>query len=57
MTGIGSGVESLESAMEHLTPRGVRLVGAIVEDPPIRVVHFAGPGGEPLYLCEQSDWR
>jgi catechol 2,3-dioxygenase-like lactoylglutathione lyase family enzyme len=54
---IGLGVESLEAAMEHLSARGVRFIGAIVEDPPIRIAHFAGPGGAPLYLCEQSEWR
>ncbi len=54
---IGLGVESLEAAMEQLSGRGVRFIGSIVEDPPIRVIYFAGPGGEPLYLCEQSEWR
>ncbi|MGO9933759.1 MAG: VOC family protein [Steroidobacteraceae bacterium] len=54
---IGLGVESLEATMKELSARGVRFIGAIVEDPPIRVVYFAGPGGTPLYLCEQSEWR
>ena len=54
---IGLGVESLESAMEALTARGIKFDGAIREDPPIRVIHFSGPGGVPLYLVEQSQWR
>jgi catechol 2,3-dioxygenase-like lactoylglutathione lyase family enzyme len=54
---IGLGVESLETAMQRLSARGVHFIGAIREDPPIRVAYFAGPGGEPLYLCEQSEWR
>jgi predicted enzyme related to lactoylglutathione lyase len=54
---IGLGVESLETAMEQLSARGVLFAGAIVEDPPIRIAHFSGPGGAPLYLCEQSSWR
>jgi catechol 2,3-dioxygenase-like lactoylglutathione lyase family enzyme len=37
--------------------RGVKFTGAIAEDPPVRIAHFAGPGGTPLYLCEQSEWR
>jgi predicted enzyme related to lactoylglutathione lyase len=54
---IGLGVESLEAAMERLAARGVKFMGTIVEDPPVRVAYFSGPGGAPLYLCEQSDWR
>ncbi|MGD0143683.1 MAG: VOC family protein [Rhizomicrobium sp.] len=54
---IGLGVASLETAMEQLKARGVQFVGAIVEDPPIRIANFMGPGGVPLYLCEQSEWR
>jgi predicted enzyme related to lactoylglutathione lyase len=54
---IGLGVASLEKAMEQLQARGVQFVGAIVEDPPVRIAHFEGPGGVPLYLCEQSEWR
>lgn len=54
---IGLGVDSLESAMEHLSGRGVKFVGPIAEDPPVRIAYFAGPGGVPLYLCEQSEWR
>jgi catechol 2,3-dioxygenase-like lactoylglutathione lyase family enzyme len=53
---IGLGVESLEAAMQRLAARGVKF-GPIAEDPPIRVAYFAGPGGTPLYLCEQSEWR
>jgi catechol 2,3-dioxygenase-like lactoylglutathione lyase family enzyme len=54
---IGLGVESLEETMKQLSARGVRFIGAIREDPPIRIAYFAGPGGAPLYLCEQSEWR
>ncbi len=54
---IGLGVESLETAMGQLSARGVSFIGAMREDPPIRVAYFAGPGGTPLYLCEQSEWR
>jgi lactoylglutathione lyase len=54
---IGLGVESLEAAMKQLSARGVRFIGTIREDPPIRIVYFADPGGAPLYLCEQSEWR
>ena len=54
---IGLGVESIESVMQSLAARGIRFDGAIVEDPPIRVVHFKGPGAAPLYLVEQSQWR
>ena len=54
---IGLGVESVEVAMESLTARGIHFSGPIVEDPPIRVVHFKGPGAVPLYLVEQSEWR
>jgi catechol 2,3-dioxygenase-like lactoylglutathione lyase family enzyme len=54
---IGLGVESLEAAMKQLSARGVGFIGAIREDPPIRIAYFAGPGGTPLYLCEQSEWR
>jgi catechol 2,3-dioxygenase-like lactoylglutathione lyase family enzyme len=53
---IGLGVDSLETAMEQLSARGVKF-GAIAEDPPVRIAYFAGPGGTPLYLCEQSEWR
>lgn len=54
---IGLGVDSLEATMAELSARGVEFVGAIAEDPPVRIAHFAGPGGVPLYLCEQSGWR
>jgi catechol 2,3-dioxygenase-like lactoylglutathione lyase family enzyme len=54
---IGLGVESLEASMQELSARGVRFIGPIREDPPIRIAYFAGPGGVPLYLCEQSEWR
>ena len=54
---IGLGVESLEVAMQRLSARGVKFIGAILEDPPVRVAYFSGPGGAPLYLCEQSEWR
>lgn len=54
---IGLGVASLEATMEELTARGVEFIGPIAEDPPVRIAHFAGPGGAPLYLCEQSGWR
>jgi catechol 2,3-dioxygenase-like lactoylglutathione lyase family enzyme len=54
---IGLGVESLEAAMEELKARGVDFPSAIVDDPPVRIVHFAGPAGVPIYLVEQSDWR
>jgi catechol 2,3-dioxygenase-like lactoylglutathione lyase family enzyme len=54
---IGLVIESLEAAMAQLSARGVSFIGAIKEDPPIRVAYFAGPGGTPLYLCEQSEWR
>ena len=54
---IGLGVDSLEAAMQRLTARGVKFIGAIAEDPPVRIAYFAGPGGTPLYLCEQSEWR
>jgi catechol 2,3-dioxygenase-like lactoylglutathione lyase family enzyme len=54
---IGLGVDSLEAAMPRLTARGVKFIGAIAEDPPVRIAHFEGPGGTPLYLCEQSEWR
>jgi catechol 2,3-dioxygenase-like lactoylglutathione lyase family enzyme len=54
---IGLGVESLEATMQQLTARGLRFIGPIREDPPIRIAYFAGPGGTPLYLCEQSEWR
>jgi predicted enzyme related to lactoylglutathione lyase len=54
---IGLGVESLEAAMQKLAARGVKFIGAITEDPPVRVAYFSGPGGTPLYLCEQSEWR
>jgi catechol 2,3-dioxygenase-like lactoylglutathione lyase family enzyme len=53
---IGLGVDSLDAAMQRLTARGVKF-GAIAEDPPVRVAYFAAPGGTPLYLCEQSEWR
>jgi len=29
---------------------------AVVEAP-VRIAYFAGPGGAPLYLGEQSEWR
>jgi catechol 2,3-dioxygenase-like lactoylglutathione lyase family enzyme len=54
---IGLGVESLEATMQQLSARGVRFIGPIREDPPIRIAYFSGPGGAPLYLCEQSEWR
>jgi catechol 2,3-dioxygenase-like lactoylglutathione lyase family enzyme len=54
---IGLGVESLEATMQKLSERGLRFIGPIREDPPIRIAYFAGPGGTPLYLCEQSEWR
>jgi catechol 2,3-dioxygenase-like lactoylglutathione lyase family enzyme len=54
---IGLGVESLEATMQQLSERGLRFIGPIREDPPIRIAYFAGPGGTPLYLCEQSEWR
>lgn len=54
---IGLGVDSLEAAMQRLSARGVKFIGAIAEDPPVRIAYFAGPGGTPLYLCEQSEWR
>ena len=54
---IGLGVESIESAMEQLKVRGVTFPGTIVDDPPVRIAHFSGPGGMPLYLVEQSQWR
>jgi catechol 2,3-dioxygenase-like lactoylglutathione lyase family enzyme len=54
---IGLGVDSLEAAMRRLAARGVKFIGAIAEDPPVRIAYFAGPGGTPLYLCEQSEWR
>lgn len=54
---IGLGVDSLQEAMQRLAARGVKFIGAIKEDPPVRIAHFAGPGGIPLYLCEQSEWR
>jgi catechol 2,3-dioxygenase-like lactoylglutathione lyase family enzyme len=54
---IGLGVDSLEAAMQRLAARGVKFIGAIAEDPPVRIAYFAGPGGTPLYLCEQSEWR
>jgi catechol 2,3-dioxygenase-like lactoylglutathione lyase family enzyme len=54
---IGLGVESLEATMQKLAARGLRFIGPIREDPPIRIAYFAGPGGTPLYLCEQSEWR
>jgi len=54
---IGLGVESLEAAMQKLSARGLGFIGPIREDPPIRIAYFAGPGGTPLYLCEQSEWR
>lgn len=54
---IGLGVESLEEAMKQLSARGVRFPAAIVEDPPVRIAHFTGPGDMPLYLVEQSGWR
>ena len=54
---IGLGVESLETTMQQLSARGLRFIGPIREDPPIRIAYFAGPGGTPLYLCEQSEWR
>jgi catechol 2,3-dioxygenase-like lactoylglutathione lyase family enzyme len=54
---IGLGVESLEAAMKELSARGVQFPAAIVDDPPVRIAHFTGPGEMPLYLVEQSDWR
>lgn len=54
---IGLGVESLEAAMEELTTRGINFASGIVEDPPVRIAHFAGPAGMPIYLVEQSGWR
>jgi catechol 2,3-dioxygenase-like lactoylglutathione lyase family enzyme len=54
---IGFGVESLETTMQQLSARGLRFIGEIRDDPPIRFAYFAGPGGTPLYLCEQSEWR
>ncbi|HEX3430997.1 MAG TPA: VOC family protein [Rhizomicrobium sp.] len=54
---IGLGVESLEAAMEELKARGIEFPAAIVEDPPVRIAHFAGPAGMPIYLVEQSGWR
>jgi catechol 2,3-dioxygenase-like lactoylglutathione lyase family enzyme len=54
---VGLGVESLEAAIAELSARGVPFIGAIREDPPIRIAYFMGPGGTPLYLCEQSEWR
>lgn len=54
---VGLGVESLETAIAELSARGVSFIGAIREDPPIRIAYFMGPGGTPLYLCEQSEWR
>jgi catechol 2,3-dioxygenase-like lactoylglutathione lyase family enzyme len=54
---IGLGVESLETTMGELSARGVRFIGPIREDPPIRIAYFSGPGGAPLYLCEQGEWR
>jgi catechol 2,3-dioxygenase-like lactoylglutathione lyase family enzyme len=54
---IGLGVVSLESTLAELKARGVDFPSAIVEDPPIRIVHFTDPGGMPMYLVEQSGWR
>ena len=54
---IGLGVESLEAVMEQLSARGVRFPAAIVDDPPVRIAHFTGPGDMALYLVEQSGWR
>ena len=54
---VGLGVESLEATMKQLSARGVRFIGEIRNDPPIRIAYFSGPGGTPLYLCEQSEWR
>jgi|SRR5579871_4711829 len=54
---IGLGVESLETAMEELQARGVEFVTGIVADSPIRIAHFTGPAGMPIYLVEQSGWR
>lgn len=54
---VGLGVDSLEATMAELSARGVSFIGAIREDPPIRIAYFVGPGGTPLYLCEQSEWR
>ncbi len=54
---VGLGVASLETAMKQLSARGVSFIGTIREDPPIRIAYFSGPGGTPLYLCEQSEWR
>lgn len=54
---IGLGVASIEAAMEQLKARGVQFPSAVVDDPPVRIAHFSGPGGVPLYLVEQSEWR
>jgi predicted enzyme related to lactoylglutathione lyase len=54
---IGLGVESLEATIETLSSRGINFPAAIVEDPPVRIAHFTGPTGVPMYLVEQSGWR
>src|ERR1700675_4278680 len=42
---IGLGVASLETTMPQLAARGLRFIGPIREDPPIRIAYFTGPGG------------
>lgn len=56
-TSIGFGVASLETAMQELTARGIKFTSPIIEDPPVRIAHFADPGGVPLYLVQQSGWK
>jgi predicted enzyme related to lactoylglutathione lyase len=54
---IGLGVDSIESAMHDLAARGIKFTSPIVEDPPVRIAHFSGPGGVPLYLVQESGWK
>ena len=54
---IGLSVELLERTMKQLWAPGVLFISAIGEDPPIRVAYFPGPGGTPLYLVAQCEWR
>ena len=46
----------IEDAVATLTTRGVEFLGGVVNDGMLKIVHFADPDGNPLYLCEQPSW-
>lgn len=42
----------IEPLVEILRSRGVKFIGPIVDDDPVKIAHFHDPDGNELYLCE-----